>query len=181
MKNKNNIIQIYMFKEISTLIILFLIIILVLIFIGIYTKFSNSSKDLLSYKVLMPLNENASEDMNYCLKGCVRGRCDNYQNIISEENNMNEENTSSKKLDPDSYCKYDFQCEYCQDKITNMFYVNFNNDRKIIPIYEEQKKLNMSQDKLLNNLIEENNEYIHKLNKQIYNDNIDYLKYKTKF
>jgi hypothetical protein len=106
----------------------------------------------------MPIKGDSSKDMNYCLDGCVRGACK-----LSSNN-------------PKS-CKYDFQCEYCQDKDTNMFYVDFNQEREILPLYEEQKNLNYSQDQLLNDQIEENNEYIKKLNKQIRIDNDNYLSY----
>jgi len=147
-------------KEINGLIILVLIVILVIICIAIFAKFTNNNSDILSYKVLMPIKGDASKDMNYCLNGCVRGRC----KIPSNKPNT---------------CKYDFQCEYCQDKDTNMFYVDFNKEREILPLYEEQKNLNYSQDQLLNHEIEENNEYIKKLNKQIKIDNNDYFLYKS--
>ena len=141
-------------KNINTLLILILIVILVIICIAIFAKITNNH-DIKSYKVLMPIKENSSKDMNYCLNGCVRGRCTNPSNKSNS-------------------CKYDFQCQYCQDKDTNMFYVEFNQEREIVPLYEEQKHLNHNEDNLLNNQIEENNEYIKKLNKQIREDNKDY-------
>lgn len=141
-------------------IILFLIIILVIIIITIFSKFMHNNNDMKSYQVLMPIKDTSSEDMNYCLGGCIRGACKLPSN------------------NPKS-CKYDFQCEYCQDEDTNMFYVDFDQEREILPIYEEQKKLNYSQDQLLNRQIEENNEYIKKLNKQIRIDNDNYLLYNS--
>lgn len=141
-------------KKIDSLIILLLIVILVIICIAIFARLTNNH-DVKSYQVLMPIRREASNNMNYCLKGCVRGSCKLPSN------------------NPDT-CKYDFQCNYCQDPITNMFYVDFNQERKIVPPYKEQKKLTISQDKLLNKEIEENNEYIKKLNKQIISDNKDY-------
>jgi len=141
-------------------IILFLIIILVIIIITIFSKFMHNNNDMKSYQVLMPIKDTSSEDMNYCLGGCIRGACKLPSN------------------NPKS-CKYDFQCEYCQDEDTNMFYVDFDQEREILPIYEEQKKLNYSQDQLLNRQIEENNEYIKKLNKQIRIDNNNYLSYSS--
>ena len=147
-------------KYFYSILILFLVIFLVIIFIAFFAKLTNNNNDILAYKVLMPLRGNAPPDMNYCLNGCVRGRC----NINSN--------------DPNS-CKYDFQCEYCQDRNTNMFYVDYNKEREILPLYDEQKTLNRAQDRLLNKEIEENNEYIKTLNKQIKEDNKDYLEYKT--
>ena len=95
---------------------------------------------------MLPLKDNA-KNMNLCLPGCVRGTC--------TQPNKNK-----------NFCNYDFQCQYCQDKKTNMFYVNFDNEKEIVPIYEE-KSLNYKETELLNNLIKKDNDYIHLLNKQI--------------
>ena len=87
------------------------------------------------------------EDMNYCLPGCIRGTC--------QKNNKN------------NYCKHDFQCQSCQDEKTNMFYATFDDERNIIPLYEEEHKLSNKQELLLNNSIRKNNIYIDNLNDKI--------------
>lgn len=93
----------------------------------------------------------SSKNMDICRLGCVRGRC-KHQNI-------------------DNGCKYDFQCSYCKDKRTNQFYVDLTNYKDLQPIYDEQKKISRSQTEDLNELIQENNEYIDELNEKIYNYN----------
>jgi hypothetical protein len=94
-----------------------------------------------------------SNNMLSCPNGCVRGVCNNKKN--------------NNKLS----CNYDFNCQYCIDKNTKNFYVNFSNERNIIPILEEEKNLNLSQKTLLNNYIQENNNYIKELNTEIKNYN----------
>jgi len=96
------------------------------------------------YDIQTPLQGDAKH-MNLCPSGCYRGFC--------------------KK--GTGQCKYDFQCEYCADKTTNTFYVEFDNDREILPLYEEQKKMNNSQKNTLNEMIEKNNHYINELNLRI--------------
>jgi hypothetical protein len=131
-----------------TILILIGIILFVIIFIGLIVKFSTIFKDQhTQYQVMMPLKGGA-QNMNPCLPGCIRGTC----------------NTSAKLK---NNCKYDFQCQYCQDKKTDMFYVNFDNEREILPIYEEEGKLNLTQTQLLNKSIDKNNKYIDLLNSKI--------------
>ena len=130
--------------------IIFIIIILVLFVIiylfNIYNIEKNKKKGILEYNVLLPIKDNAS-NMNLCLPGCVRGAC--------------------KQSNTNNNCKYDFQCQYCKDDKTNMFYVNFDKEREIVPVYEE-KSLNNKETQLLNNSIKENNTYINSLNKKIH-------------
>jgi hypothetical protein len=126
------------------LLILLFIIIFVISFIAIFTKISNNN--IIEYEVLLPYKGNG-KGMNYCLSGCNRGVC---------KNTNNKDN-----------CKYDFQCQYCQDKVTNMFYVDSNNQKEILPLYEEEEKLNNSEKDVLNELILKNNKYIHELNNKI--------------
>ena len=101
-----------------------------------------------SIDVLTPIKGNA-KNMNYCLPGCVRGSC-NIKNKYKKS------------------CKYDFQCSYCQDKNTNMFYVNYDDaiKKEILPIYEEEN-LNYDQTRVLNKEIIKNNKYIDKINDEI--------------
>lgn len=140
-KNRNSIL-------LTVLIFLFTIIGIALI-VTLFSKFSyvNKYKGIKEYQVLMPIKDDA-RNMNLCPKGCIRGVCNKSNN--------------------DNSCKYDFQCDYCQDKKTNMFYVNFETEkeREIIPVYEE-KSLNYNQTELLNKEINKNNTYINALNKKI--------------
>jgi hypothetical protein len=108
---------------------------------------NNIDSGFKEYTVINNPLKDKSKDMNYCLPGCVRGSC--------KPNNQK------------NSCKYGFQCQYCQDLKTNMFYVDFNDEREIIPLYEEDKKLNYRQKNRLNESIEKNNKYIELLNKKI--------------
>ena len=87
----------------KTMLKLFLILILVGIIIYCYAKYGGYKdfveSELLEYKVLTSNKTN-----NICLQGCVKGVCEKQNNNPLE-------------------CKYNFQCSYCQDKDTNMFYV----------------------------------------------------------
>lgn len=139
MNNKNNKKNIYM-----PFILLAIIIIIIIIFVSIFIFNFNKKQEAKVYNVLMPLQGNA-QNMNICPKGCVRGNC-------------NRENGG---------CKYDFQCQYCSDAKTNNFYVEFNDERKIVPLYEEEDKLTINQKNKLNEEIERNNDYIELLNKKI--------------
>jgi len=146
--------------------IIILFIILALIFVLIYFVSKNINNPdingMKEYKVLdtgdakLPLKGNG-KNMNNCLPGCIRGVCNKRKN------------GSEGRVGGGNNCKYDFQCQYCQDVKTNMFYVNFDNEREIVPLYEEEKehKLPLKQKDLLNDEIKKNNEYIHKLNDRI--------------
>jgi hypothetical protein len=48
-----------------------------------------------------------------------------------------------------------------------MFYVNFNNSKKILPVYTEEETLNYNEIQMLNRSIDKNNEYINLLNQRI--------------
>ena len=98
------------------------------------------------YTILTPIKDRTPY-MNNCLKGCVRGTC--------------------KKVNLPNSCKYDFQCQYCNDLKTDMFYVNYDNEREIIPVYEEEHKLTIKQKDKLNESIKNNNIYIKELNNKI--------------
>ena len=141
--DKNNIL--------FSILIVVIIIGIIMIIILLLSKFSNIDKiddEMHSYYVQTPVRAEG-KNMNYCLPGCVRGNC--------------------KKNNVKNSCKYDFQCQYCQDKNTNMFYVNFDNERTIVPIYEEERsnKLNQKQESELNKTIKNNNIYITQLNNKI--------------
>lgn len=124
------------------------LIILILIFIKIYYTFNVvgvvDDSEMKSYNILTPIHGDG-KNMNLCPKGCIRGAC-------------------NKKM---GGCNYDFQCQYCNDQKTNMFFVDMNDERQIIPLYEEEEKLNSNQKNRLNESISKNNEYIEILNKKI--------------
>jgi hypothetical protein len=101
------------------------------------------------YEIISPIKGKA-ENMLKCPKGCIRGRC---------------------KKSSDG-CKNDIDCQYCKDTSTNMFYVNMDNERRILPILEEQKYLNLTQTDMLNNYIKDNNNYIKEMNEKIVKKNI---------
>jgi len=132
----------------DTIIIIIFVILFVILFIALFAKLvGETNYGFHQYQVInLPLKDK-SKDMNYCLPGCVRGSC----------NPNNSKNS----------CKYGFQCQYCQDRKTNMFYVDFNDEREIVPLYEEESKLNYNQKNRLNQSIEKNNEYIQLLNDKI--------------
>jgi len=137
--NKSNII--------ITIIILFSLLIFILIIVLLYSKINNNILDP-SKKVydIEPAKGNG-RNLNMCQPGCIRGICNKTNKIDS--------------------CKYDFQCNMCQDRITNMFYINSNKEKYIKPIYEESKNLNYSQTKSLDKEIDKNNIYIKDLNNLI--------------
>jgi hypothetical protein len=140
-----------MMNILYTFIILLLIIISISVIIKLFSKFNidkNKKSGLYKYDVLTPIKGNA-KNMNYCLSGCVRGSC----------NRRNKDKNS---------CKYDFQCSYCQDKNTNMFYINYDDmaKKEILPIYEE-KKLDSNETTYINKEIIKNNKYIDKINERI--------------
>ena len=122
-------------------------IILIILLIGVFYIIYGSMRknETEEYKVLTPLKGDG-KNMNLCPTGCIRGSCSNK----SSDN-----------------CKYDFQCQYCQDATTNMFYVEFNKEREILPLYEEQKNMNLSQITLLNQSINSNNKYIDQINNKL--------------
>ena len=132
----------------STVIILFLVVILIIIFIGLFAKFSNIFPNpvMKEYDVQLPIKDDG-KNMNICPEGCNRGMCN--------------------RTNSDNSCKFDFQCQYCQDSKTNMFYANFDKEREIVPLYEEEELLTPKQENSLNKEISENNDYIHKLNNKI--------------
>jgi hypothetical protein len=136
--------------------ILILIIIFIIIFIGLFVKLSFPiENDVKEYSVI---KTGDAKNMNLCPIGCSRGACKKIKLNESKSNN---------------YCKYNFQCNYCQDRVTNQFYVHpdVNNEKQILPIYEESKHLVISQKDLLNEAIKKNNDYIIELNNKIRKNN----------
>ena len=137
--------------------ILIFIILFIVIFISIFVKLSFVKQDNVhNYSIIESGN---GKNMNLCPKGCIRGSC----------KKLNSQELSKHK----DYCKYNFQCNYCQDKTTNQFYVdpNMDNEKAILPVYEESKHLIISQKDTLNDEIKQNNNYIIELNQKIKNMN----------
>ena len=123
------------------------IIIIIIIIVQIYFKFTTPSdleSKMKEYDVQLPI-EGDAKNMNICPKGCIRGAC-------------------NKKI---GGCSYDFQCQYCRDNKTNMFFVDMNDESRIQALLEEEEKLNSTQKNMLNEDIEKNNKYIDLLNKKI--------------
>jgi hypothetical protein len=139
-----------MFVEI---ILLLFIVFLIIIFIALFIKLSFPIEhDIKEFSIIKSGN---GQNMNLCPIGCNRGSCQKLNNKqLSGLNN---------------YCKYNFQCNYCQDRVTNQFYVHpdLTNEKEILPIYEESKYLVINQTDLLNEDIKKNNEYIIDINNKI--------------
>jgi hypothetical protein len=137
---------------------IFIILILLLCFIGNYImKVVKEKEDaeLKKYSIQMPVKGNG-KNMNNCPDGCVRGAC-----------NHNNNNKLSHM------CTFDYQCQYCNDRKTNMFYVSgdYEYDKEINPKYAEHQK--PSELDNLNNSIKNNNQYINELNTAIKKMNDD--------
>lgn len=141
--NQNNI-----FSNIAV----FVVLILILCFIGNYImKVVKEKEDaeLKKYTITMPVKGNG-QNMNNCPIGCVRGAC--------KHNNNN-------KLS--HMCTFDYQCQYCNDRKTNMFYVSgdYENEKEIVPKYAQHQQPTELDN--LNNTIKNNNIYISELNNTI--------------
>jgi hypothetical protein len=92
------------------LVIVFLIIFLILYLLSKYSHINKVDSEMHSYYVEKsrsggPIIANG-KNMNYCPNGCVRGAC------------------KKRRDNAKNMCTTDIQCQYCQDKVTNMFYVN---------------------------------------------------------
>lgn len=146
----------------SSAIFIFIIFLVILFIYGI-TLLINFPLQPKNYDIVLPYMKSA-KDAIICPTGCVRGRCEK----------VNKTNDTTNK------CIYDFQCNYCQDKDTSLMYVDFNNNRTLQPIYEEEG-LSPIQKRTLNNEIEDNNKYIQELNKKIMLVNKNSESYNTKY
>ncbi len=141
---------------IKQLIILLLIIFFIILFIALFIKLTYPiDQDIREYDIIKTGN---GRNMKLCPKGCIRGTC-----------NLNTNNTDQNNINKNNNCKYDFQCQYCQDTKTNNFYVsaNMNHEKNILPVYKEEKHMILTQKDLLNDEIKKNNEYIININKHI--------------
>lgn len=133
--------------------LLFFVFFVIIILLSIYYIINytglivKKEKDIRIYD--MNKGYKASDNLDLCKKGCVRGVC------------------KSKKSKTSKFCKYDFQCNYCKDRKTDQFYVDLTNYEEVLPDYNVQEELSKSQSEDLNNEINDNNDYIDDLNEQI--------------
>ena len=134
-------------------IIILIIIVMVLCYFGYYVMTKIVDKESGEYTIILPHNGPAN-NMNDCLRGCQRGGC------------LNKSDKSGEK-----HCKFDFQCQYCRDKDTNMFYTNgnYDNESNIVPEYEDAEQNEIES---LNKMIKKNNLYIKDMNEIIMNDSL---------
>ncbi len=137
------------------IIIILICIILYILFDLIKEKLREYEK-IKEYEIKMP-KKGDGKNFLYCPKGCDRGVCKDKK---QGENRVKD------------HCQFDFQCQYCEDRNTHMFYVggNFENERDILPTYT-QPKIQLSDYEKLNKRIDENNQYIQQLNKNIKKEN----------
>ena len=137
--------------KIKNIVIIILIICAILFIIYYLINHTNIfyKKEMNTKTYNITKGNSASPNLDMCKNGCNRGVC------------------RTKNSNSSNFCKYDFQCNYCRDKITNNFYVDLTNYEEVQPTYDIQKKLNNKQRDSLNIEIEENNDYIDELNDKI--------------
>ena len=100
-----------------------------------------------------------SKHMKKCPNGCIRGRCD-YNKYCRDH------------FPPyPKCCAFDFQCNYCKDVDTGLYYIQPGYDDNIENKYNKQ--MNESQTEIMNRDIKNNNQYINRINRKIKNINID--------
>ena len=139
-------------------IVLYIFVIVLICFIAYYItkslKVENVQNPSIT-KVTPPIQGNG-KNMLPCPFGCQRGRC------IHKSHNKNSH-----------MCTFDFQCEKCNDRKTNNFYVDgdYEYEKEIHPKYynvTEPEEID-----ILNKDIANNNNYINELNQTIMKMNHD--------
>lgn len=138
------------------------IVILILIAIILYILFDLIKEKLKEYETIkeyeikMP-RKGDGKNFLYCPQGCDRGVC-------------KDKKQGDQRIK--GHCQFDFECQYCEDRNTHMFYVggNFENERDILPTYS-QPKIQLSDFEKLNKHIDENNLYVQQLNEKIKKEN----------
>ncbi len=145
-------------KVILYLLLFIVLFYIIYIFVKLLIKTNKESNIIKKYDLILP-KEGDGKNFLDCPKGCKRGVCE-----------LKEKHKKEKPLKGE--CQYDFECQYCEDTHTKQFYVggNYDNQIKIIPTYE-QKEIRKDDLSLLNQDIEKNNIYIHKLNEKIKYEN----------
>ncbi len=123
------------------IIIILICIILYILFDLIKEKLREYEK-IKEYEIKMP-KKGDGKNFLYCPKGCDRGVCKDKK---QGENRVKD------------HCQFDFQCQYCEDRNTHMFYVggNFENERDILPTYTQPKIQLSDYEKLNKNIKKEN-------------------------
>jgi cell division protein FtsL len=104
-KKNNKTIMYHLFLFMIILLVLIIFFLFIAKFINMYS--SDNTTETKEYQILPPQNGNI-DNMNNCMEGCHRGKC-------TGEKDMNKNSNS---------CKSDYQCQYCKDPKTNMFYVS---------------------------------------------------------
>jgi len=134
----------------------------------------NNNRSIKDYNIHLPKHQDAI-NKNLCPSNCVRGRCNvklyssntGKSCLNNDCSKQDEQKLPIKKENTIPKCKYDFQCQYCKDSVTNQFYVDNVQSRKIIPLLEEESDLDSKQKDMLNTDINSYNNYIKTLNKNI--------------
>ncbi len=139
-----------------SVIIFFLVLLVIYIFIRLIQQTMQQNKMIKQYEIKMP-RQGDGRNFIRCPIGCLRGVC------------VDKEKNKEGKI---GICQYDFQCQYCEDVGTGQFYVggNYENEKKIIPTYE-QKQIRDDDFDRLNQDIQKNNDYVKKLNEEIQKEN----------
>ncbi len=141
---------------ITSLLILFFVIVLIYIFVRLIQDTIRQNEIIKKYEITTP-HQGDGKNFIKCPIGCSRGVC------------VDKEKNKEGKI---GICQYDFQCQYCEDAGTGQFYVsgNYDNQKKIIPTYE-QKEIREDDFDRLNQDIQKNNDYVKKLNEEIQKEN----------
>ena len=139
-----------------SIIVFVLILIVIYVFIRLIQQTMQQNQMIKKYEIAMP-RQGDGRNFIKCPIGCRRGVC------------LEKEKNKDGKI---GICQYDFQCQYCEDDKTGQFYVggNYENEKKIIPTYE-QKQIRDDDFDRLNQDIQKNNDYIKKLNEEIQKEN----------
>ena len=138
--------------------ILFILIFIVLIITGIILSIlisnynNNTVKNYYSNLPFKSIIQDNAKNMNPCPIGCVRGVCSHKERCTNPQQQ--------------NCCVYDFQCNYCKDKVTENYYLNSNVNPRLTRAYNKNK-INNRQTEILNKKIKKQNDYIQKLNKEI--------------
>lgn len=135
------------------LLTIFIIIGIIFSILIVQYYYPNNKLNIINFQSIYKDN---SKNLKNCPKGCIRGVCSNKSN-----------NNSSQ------YCKYDFNCNYCNDVDTENYYLDTVSNPKLTQKYNSiQQELNENNINDINKKIKEQNIYINKLNQQIKKMNI---------
>jgi hypothetical protein len=135
-------------ETISYFIVFLILIYIFYILLRLIQQTIIQKEEIKKYTITLPKHGDGKGFL-LCPEGCNRGKCVN-------------------KDTKQGHCQFDFQCQMCEDRVTKQFYVggNYENEKKILPTYE-QPKIHEDDFDLLNKDIQENNQYVKKLNETI--------------